>query len=153
MARFSSVSLIILVISGLLASGCSTSALKPEVNVEGATLTSFSLTDLTLEVILSVDNPNPVGITLESLSFDVYYKDGDEWKYLSHGEQTGIRIDPGKNIVKVPVTVKTTDALGALLSFANSSEIPLQIKGVVVPDLPGGLSPEIPFTKTVSIPR
>ena len=148
-----SVLILILVISGLLVSGCSTKALMPEVKVEGANLTSLSLTDLTLDVILSVDNPNPAGITLESLTFDVYYKDGDEWKYLSHGNQTGIRIDPGKNVVTVPVTVKTSDALGAMLSFANSREIPLQIKGVVVPDLPGGLAPEIPFTKTVSLPR
>lgn len=143
----------ILVISGLLAAGCSTSALMPEVEVEGAAITSLSPTDLTLDVIVSVDNPNPVGITLESLSFDVYYGDGTEWKYLSHGEQTGVRIDPGKNIVKVPVTVKTTDLLGAVLLFANSREIPLQIKGVVVPDLPGGLSPEIPFTRTITIAR
>ncbi len=146
-----SVCILILVISGLLVSGCSTKALVPEVTVQGANLTSLSLTALTLDVILSVDNPNPVGITLESLTFDVYYKDGDEWKYLSHGNQTGIRIDPGKNVVTVPVTVKTSDALGAMLSFANSQEIPLQIKGVVVPDLPGGLSPEIPFTKTISV--
>ena len=114
MHRTFSVFLLILVISGLLVAGCSSSkALMPEVKVEGANLTSISLTDLTLDVILSVDNPNPVGITLKSLSFDVNYKDGEEWKYLSHGEQTGIRIDPGKNVVTVPVTVKTTDVIGA----------------------------------------
>jgi LEA14-like dessication related protein len=141
------------VIFGLLVSGCSSSPGMPEVKVEGATITSFTLTDLTLEVILSVDNPNPFGITLESLSFDVYYKDGDEWKYLSHGEQTGILIKPGKSMVSVPVTVKNTDLLGAILSLANTREIPLQIRGVVVPDLPGGLSPEIPFARTVSLTR
>jgi LEA14-like dessication related protein len=144
---------LLLVVFGLLVSGCSSSARMPEVKVEGATITSFSLTDLTLDVILSVDNPNPFGITLKSLSFDVYYKDSDEWKYLSHGEQTGITINPGKTIVSVPVTVKNTDLLGAILSLANAREIPLQIRGVVVPDLPGGLSPEIPFTRTVSLTR
>jgi len=153
MYRFPRFFLLVLVISGLLVAGCSSSARMPEVEVEGANLTSISLTGLTLDVILSVDNPNPVGITLESLSFDVYYKDGDEWKYLSHGNQTGIRIDPGKNVVRVPVTVKTTDLIGAVLTAANNQEIPLQIKGVVVPDLPGGLSPEIPFTKTISVTR
>jgi len=145
--------LFLLVVFGLFVSGCSSSARMPEVKVEGATITSFSLTDLTLDVILSVDNPNPFGITLKSLSFDVYYKDGDEWKYLSHGEQTGITINPGKTMVSVPVTVKNTDLLGAILSLANTREIPLQIRGVVVPDLPGGLSPEIPFTRTVSLTR
>ena len=145
--------LLLLVVFGLLFYGCNSSPRMPEVKVEGATITSFTLTELTLDVILSVDNPNPVGITLESLSFDVYYKDGDEWKYLSHGEQTGITINPGKSMVSVPVTVKNTDLLGAILSLANTREIPLQIRGVVVPDLPGGLSPEIPFTKTVSLTR
>jgi len=145
--------LLLLVVFGLLVSGCSSSPRMPEVKVEGATITSFSLTDLTLDVILSVDNPNPVGITLESLSFDVYYKDGDEWKYLSHGVQTGITIDPGKTMVSVPVTVKNTDLLGAILSLSNTREIPLQIRGVVVPDLPGGLSPEIPFARTISLTR
>lgn len=145
--------LIFLVVFGMLVSGCNSSARMPEVKVEGATITSFSLTDLTLDVILSVDNPNPAGINLESLSFDVYYKDGDEWNYLSHGEQTGISINPGKNIVRIPVTVKNTDLLGSILSFANSREIPLQVRGVVVPDLPGGFSPEIPFTRTISLTR
>jgi LEA14-like dessication related protein len=145
--------LLVAVIFGLLVSGCSSSARMPEVKVEGATITSFSLTDLTLDVILSVDNPYPVGITLQSLSFDVYYRDGDEWKYLSHGDQTGITINPGKNIARVPVTIKNTDLLQSILSFANSREIPLQIRGVVVPELPGGLSPEIPFTRTISVTR
>jgi LEA14-like dessication related protein len=145
--------LLLLVVFGVLVTGCSSSPRMPEVKVEGATITSFTLTDLTLDVILSVDNPNPVGITLESLSFDVYYKDGDEWKYLAHGEQTGITISPGKNIVRVPVTIKNTDLLQSILSFSNSSEIPLQIRGVVVPDLPGGLSPDIPFTRTISLTR
>jgi LEA14-like dessication related protein len=153
MHRSSRVFLLILVISGLLVAGCSSPLKSPEIQVEGAHLSSVSLTTLTLDVLLSVDNPNPVGITLKSLSFDVYYGDGNEWKYLSHGEQTNITIDPGKNNVTVPVTVKTSDALGAMLSFTNNREIPLQIRGVVVPDLPGGLSPEIPFTKTISVTR
>jgi LEA14-like dessication related protein len=153
MHRTYSIFLLIPVISGLLFCGCSSPLKTPDVQVEGANITSFSMTDLALDLILSVDNPNPVGITLKSLSFDVYYKNGDEWKFLSHGNQTGIRIDPGKNVVKVPLKVKTADLLGAVLSFANSQEIPLQIKGVVVPDLPGGLSPEIPFTETITITR
>ncbi|MDD1705499.1 MAG: LEA type 2 family protein [Methanoregulaceae archaeon] len=153
MQRAFRILLLLLIVSGMLVSGCSSRARMPEVEVAGATITSFSLAELTLDVLLSVDNPNPVGISLESLAFDVYYRDGNEWKYLSHGEQTGIRIEPGKTTITIPVKVKNTDLLGAILSLANANEIPLQIRGVVVPDLPGGLSPEIPFTKTITLSR
>jgi LEA14-like dessication related protein len=123
----------------------------PEVEVEGAAVSSFSLAELTLDIFLSVDNPYPVAITLQSVSFDVYYLNGNEWKYLAHGEQTGIPVNPGKNSVSIPVTIQNVDLLGSLLSFAESREITLEIRGVVVPDLPGGISPEIPFTKKVTL--
>ncbi|HNW81201.1 MAG: LEA type 2 family protein [Methanoregulaceae archaeon] len=147
----SAVFLLCLVVSGLLISGCSSPAPMPEVEVEGAAVSSFSLAELTLDIFLSVDNPYPVSITLQSVSFDVYYLNGNEWKYLAHGEQTGIPVNPGKNPVSIPVTIQNVDLLGSLLSFAESREVTLEIRGVVVPDLPGGISPEIPFTKKVTL--
>lgn len=143
----------ILVLFGLLFTGCSAPAPMPEVEVKGAAISSISLAEIAIEVFLTVDNPYPVAITLQSVSFDVYYRNGDEWKYLAHGEQADIPVNPGENPVTIPIRIKNADLLGSLLLFADSRQILLEIRGVVVPDLPGNLAPEIPFTKTVSIVR
>ncbi len=143
--------LIVLMISGLLLSGCSSPPLVPEVRVEGAAISSLTLAELTIEVSLTVDNPYPVAITLQSVSFDVFYQKDDEWKYLAHGKEEGILVNPGRNLVTIPVRIQNTDLLVSLLTFAESRQILLEIRGVVIPDLPGNLSPEIPFTKRVSI--
>jgi len=143
----------ILVLLGLLFTGCSAPSPMPEVEVKGAAISSISLAEMAIEVFLTVDNPYPVAITLHSVSFDVYYRNGDEWKYLAHGEQADIPINPGENPVTIPIRIKNSDMLGSLLLFADSRQIFLEIRGVVVPDLPGNLAPEIPITKTVSIVR
>ncbi|OPZ44685.1 MAG: hypothetical protein BWY93_00362 [Euryarchaeota archaeon ADurb.BinA087] len=146
-------SFFILVLFGLLFTGCSAPAPMPEVQVEGAAISSITLAELTIEVFLTVDNPYPVAITLQSVSFDVYYRNGDERKYLAHGKEAGILVNPGRNLVTIPVKIQNTDLLVSLFSFMESRQILLEIRGVVVPDLPGNLAPEIPFTKTVSIVR
>ena len=58
----------------------------PEVEVEGAAVSSFSLAELTLDIFLSVDNPYPVSITLQSVSFDVYYLNGNEFAGCFDGQ-------------------------------------------------------------------
>jgi hypothetical protein len=87
----------VLITGGIVISGCASLLKSPEVSVTGASLSSASLSELSLDVSLLVDNPNAFGITLKTLSFDVYYQAGGEWVYLSHGESSGIRIEPGKN--------------------------------------------------------
>jgi LEA14-like dessication related protein len=141
-----------LITGGIVISGCASLMKSPEVSVTGVSLSSASLSELALDVSLLVDNPNSFGITLKSLAFDVYYQSGGEWVYLSHGEVAGIRIEPGKNNVTIPVTVSSAELLRSLAEYFTKGEITLQIRGTASPDF-YGLAPKVPFTKTTTIKR
>lgn len=145
-------SICMLMTIGIVISGCASLVKSPEVSVTGVTLSSASLSELALDVSLLVDNPNSFGITLKTLSFDVYYQAGGEWVYLSHGEAAGIRIEPGKNNVTVPVTVSSAELLRSLAEYFTKGEITLQIRGTASPDF-YGLAPKVPFTHTTTITR
>jgi LEA14-like dessication related protein len=141
-----------LVIGGILVTGCGLLLKDPIISVEKVSLSSLSLQDLGLDVTLSITNPNAFGITLKSLSFDIYYQQEGEWTFLSHGEQNGITIKPGENHVTVPVTVNNAELLKSLLGLLMKGEMPVRIKGTAAPDLLG-LAPKIPFTHSTTITR
>jgi len=142
----------LLVVLGILLAGCSGTPKNPEVSVKGVTLTSFSLSSISLDVMLLVNNPNSFGITLTSLAFDVYYQDGADWVYLAHGEKTGLSITPGENEVTVPVTVSSPELLRSLVGLITSGKLTIRIQGTASPDFMG-ISPEVPFSYTTTISR
>jgi LEA14-like dessication related protein len=142
----------VLLTCGIIVSGCASLLKSPEVSVTGVSLASASLSELSLDVSLLIDNPNSFGITLKTLSFDVYYQAGGEWVYLSHGEATGIRIEPGANNVTIPVTVSSAELLRSLAEYFTKGEITIQIRGTASPDF-YGLAPKVPFTHTTTIKR
>ena len=62
----------------------------PQIEVNNVAVASVSLQEIGLNVTLNVNNPNPIGITLKSVAFDVYYQQGDELGLLcGHGEGGG----------------------------------------------------------------
>ncbi len=142
--------LCVLIAGGIVISGCSALPKSPEVSVVGVSVTSVSLSTLSLDVALLVNNPNSFGITLKSLSFDVYYQSGNEWVYLSHGEKTGIVIDPGENKVTVPVTVSSAELLRSLAGLITNGNLTIQVRGTASPDF-YGIAPSVPFTYTTTI--
>jgi LEA14-like dessication related protein len=135
---------------GIFASGCSLLYKDPQVSVTSVVPESFSLSEMTLNVTLDVNNPNSMGITLKTLSFDVYTQQGNDWVYLSHGEQSGVRINPGENEVSIPVTVNNVELGKSLLSLVSQGTLTLQIRGYAAPDILG-FGPKIPFTHTTTI--
>ncbi len=141
----------LLIAGAIVISGCSAFVKTPDVSVQQVTLASVNLTDLSLDVTLAVDNPNSFGITLKSLSFDVYYLKDNAWVYLTHGEQAGIQIPPGTSMITIPVSIKNADLIGSLISFVSQGEITIQIRGIASPDI-FGIEPSIPFTHTTTVP-
>jgi LEA14-like dessication related protein len=135
----------------VLIAGCSTLIKEPEINVTDVVVQSGTLQEIVLNVTLNVNNPNPVGITLKSVVFNVYYQKGNDWVSIGHGEGGGYDIKPGMNELSIPVTIKTADLLGAGIGALMNGEITLQIRGTAVPDL-FGLNPKIPFSHTTTIP-
>jgi LEA14-like dessication related protein len=142
--------LCLLIAGGIVISGCSALPKNPEVSVAGVSVTSVSLSSLSLDVTLLVTNPNSFRITLKSLSFDVYYQSGNDWVYLSHGEEDGIVINPGPNEVTVPVTVSSAELLRSLASLVTTGNLTLQIRGTAQPDF-YGIAPKVPFSYTTTI--
>ncbi|MCU0630301.1 MAG: LEA type 2 family protein [Methanoregulaceae archaeon] len=135
----------------LLFGGCGMLIKDPKVEVKNVALESVDLSNVDLLVTLSIENPNPIGITLKSISFDVYYQKGDEWVFISHGERGSFDIKPGMNEVTVPVSIKTSAIPGAVVGALAKGEITLRIKGTASPDF-FGISPEVPFSTTTTIP-
>ena len=138
-------------LAGVIAIGCGLLFKDPEISIKGVSLSSASMSNLSLDVRVGVENRNPVGIALKSLSFDVYYRDRTEWVFLSHGEQAGIVIQSGSNEVTLPVKVKNTGILGSLAKLITRGEVTLQIRGVISPEI-FGISRGITFTETRTIP-
>jgi LEA14-like dessication related protein len=136
--------------AGIIVSGCSMLLKEPDVSVKGVSPTSASLNELLLDVTLDVYNPNAMGITLKTLSFDVFYQKGSEWVFLSHGEQSGIAIRPGHNEVTVPVRVQNSALLGSLFDLVTTGAITLRIDGFAAPDF-RLFAPKVPFSRTVTV--
>jgi LEA14-like dessication related protein len=143
--------LCLLMAAAILLSGCGMLIKDPKIEVKNVALESIDLSTINLLVTLSIDNPNPVSITLKSINFDVYYQKGNDWVFISHGELGSVTITPGLNDVPVPVSIKTSALPGAVLGALTQGEITLQIKGTVSPDF-FGISPQIPFSTVTTIP-
>ena len=143
--------LCIIVVAGVLATGCSSVMKEPQVSVTDVSLSSVSLSTIVIEVTFSIDNPNAVGVTLDSLTFDIHTKHQDDWLYLAHGEQTGLEIEPGKNVVTIPVVVDTQQMLASMARTLASGEITLQVKGIASADV-FSFNWDIPFIHTRTIP-
>lgn len=143
--------LCLMVTCAVLVSGCGMLIQEPTIEVEHIALESFDLSQIDVLVTLGIDNPNPVGITLKSITFDVYYPVGNEWVFISHGESGNVEIRPGMNAVTIPMTIPTSALPGAFLGVLTTGEMTLLIQGTVSPDF-FGISPEIPFSKVTTIP-
>jgi LEA14-like dessication related protein len=141
----------VLIAALTLIAGCSMVIKEPQIDVKNVAITSTNLQEIRVNVTLNVNNPNPIGITIKSVVFDVYYQQGNDWVLIGHGEGGGYAIKPGMNEITVPVTLKTSEVMGAGIGALMKGEITVQIRGTAVPDLLG-LNPQIPFTHTTTIP-
>ncbi|HZK30989.1 MAG TPA: LEA type 2 family protein [Methanoregula sp.] len=141
----------LLIISCVVVAGCSLLFKNPDVSVTTVTPTSLSLSAISLNVTLHVDNPNPIGIPFKKIAFDAWFHDGTNWNAITHAEQGAIEIKPGKTGITIPVSVRYTDMCTAGWSIISRHELPLKISGTASPDF-FGIAPELPFTYNTTIP-
>jgi len=140
-----------LIAAVILVAGCSMIVKEPQIDVKDVAITSATLQEIRLNVTLNVNNPNPVGVTIKSVVFDIYYQQGNDWVAIGHGEGGGYAIKPGMNEITVPVTIQSSKVLGAGIGALMKGEVTVQIRGTAVPDL-FGLNPKIPFSHTTTVP-
>jgi LEA14-like dessication related protein len=102
---------------------------------------------MTVNTTVVIDNPNPLGATLDKVAFDVYYVDDIE-HYLGHGEQANIVIqENGNTTVAIPVKIGNVQALQAVASLIQKGSITLKVNGSAFVDLKA-LSYELPFERS-----
>jgi LEA14-like dessication related protein len=138
---------LLLVVAALLC-GCTGLVQKPSVRVDAVTITALSLQRLDLDVTVTVTNPNPIGGTLREIAFDIAFLQGDEPRYLGHGERTEITIPAnGEIAVTIPVSVSNPGLIGAVATLVQQGEVTFVVNGsgsLVI----GGFSFDIPFEET-----
>ena len=121
---------LIVSVMAVLMTGCS--ALKevvkePNVSVKGMQVKSVSLSDMALDFTLGVENPNPVGISLNGLSYKLDVED----KSLLSG-QSGSKLKVGANKssdVHLPLQLKYQDVFGSLESLFKQDKIRYALSG------------------------
>jgi len=129
-------------------SGCSAPQLRaPNVTVKDVTFESVSLQTLNLGVQLQVENPNPVGITLSRVTFDVYYETGSGREYLGHGEQENLTFPKNETVVyTIPVEIDNLQAVKAIPVLVRDRSLPVVVAGTATVDLKI-TTVDIPFEK------
>jgi LEA14-like dessication related protein len=124
---------------------------EPKIRLEGVRIRSATLTSLNLDVVIRVENKNPVGATLREIPFIILLRDGGGMQEIANGNTGNISI-PANNSTKVtvPVTSHNAAILKALATFVAKGGIDVTIKGNAVVDaVVTGWS--VPFEKTVTV--
>ena len=123
----------------------------PTVTLEDVRLRAISLSSLDLEVMIRVENPNPLGITLRELPFSALFNSGKGDLELAKGNIGQVNIAArGSTLLRVPVTSQNIALIRALTTFFTKGGMQVTIRGSAVIDaVLRGWS--VPFEKTVPV--
>jgi LEA14-like dessication related protein len=123
----------------------------PVVTLEGVALKNLSFSTLDLDVSIRVENPNPVGATLESCPFTVSYRNAGTPQVIATGDTGSAKIPTNAaTVLPVPITSHNAALLGALAAFVAGGKLDLTIEGtarlkfLMIPK-------QVPFSKTVPV--
>lgn len=114
----------------LLLAGCTAlqeHVREPEVTVQDMQLRAVSLTDMELDFILGIDNPNPMAISMSGLSYRLELND----RPLFEGT-TQQRVEiagKGQSRVTLPFSLVYEDILGGLAALASHQALPYELSG------------------------
>jgi LEA14-like dessication related protein len=134
-------------------SGCSAPLWEPNVTVRDITLDSVSLRSLELGTELQFENPNPVGITLTNVTFDVYYETGTGREYLGHGGRENLTLPKNEKVIyRIPVEIDNFQALKALAVLVREGSLPIVVNGTAAVDLKV-TTVKVPFEKRKVVGR
>lgn len=100
---------------------------EPNVTVKGMDIKSVSLTDMGLDFILDVENPNPIGLSLSGIS----YKLDVEEKSLASGQSMN-KMSLGANkssTVHLPLQLNYQQAFGGIESLLKKDKINYALSG------------------------
>lgn len=138
---------LLLCLTSVSLSGCSSPLAEPTVTVTDLSMQEVSLTSLTVLARVQVKNPNPVGVTIANLSFDLFYVTGEGEQYLGHGGRENLVIPKDSTTsFDIPVKIGSLQALQAFGVALNERSITLVVRGTAAVDLKL-TTVKIPFEK------
>jgi LEA14-like dessication related protein len=123
---------------------------RPSARVVGAELTelSFDRAELTFDV--EVDNPNPVGVQLAGIDYELLF---EEASFLRGRTAEGISIAAGaRSVVRIPVGVGYTELIDSVRSLADRRETDYRLIAGVSVDVPVLGRVRLPLERTGTIP-
>jgi LEA14-like dessication related protein len=123
----------------------------PVITLEEVRLHKISLSSLDLEVLIRVENQNPLGITLRELPFTVLCSSGKSDQQIAAGNTGRVKI-AAKNstVLRVPVTSHNAALIGALAAFFTRGGVQVTIQGTAIIDAVL-FDWSVPFSKTVPV--
>ena len=139
----------IVVILSVMSLGCIE---KPTVEVSDIALRDVSLTSTTIDVGLVINNPNPIGATLDKVTYDVYLVNGDSL-YLAHGEKVEkIQVRANDHTrINIPTEISNVGIIEALYQCISKEKLPkVKVVGSASLNLKF-FSVDIPFEKTKDV--
>ena len=94
---------------------------KPAVSLRSVDLTSLSFTGIGANFVLGVDNPNPVGIDLARLAYQVTI----EGKQLAQGQANQAVSVPasGAGTITLPVSIRFTDFVASIQALLTKRQV------------------------------
>lgn len=140
--------LVTLIVSGLLVMSCASlqdMVQKPTVRVEGMHLDNLSLFEATLRFDLKVENPNPLSVTVRSVTYDLELNNRE---FMQGTLDQGLKLPSGgTDVVQLPLTVSYFDLFDSASDLFKHQTVAYTLSGTV------GIGPlDIPYRSTGELP-
>lgn len=141
--------------AGLLLPGCALLSKllgafeKPKLTFKTASLRQADLSGATLDLVYTLENPNPFGLSLKSISYQLEI----EGRHVVSGTPPkGLKIKSrGASQLTFPATVKFADLAPTLMTFLQKDSATFRASGHIGIDTPVGVI-KLPLSKSGTFP-
>jgi LEA14-like dessication related protein len=124
--------LVFILILILSLNGCATlkeMVQEPTVTFKEVVPQDLSLTEGTFRFNFNVSNPNPLGLTLSKVTYDLQL---NQKEFLKNNLEEGIKVPAkGAAVMGIPVTVRYSDLFSSLSEALKSDSVAYNLKGTV----------------------
>jgi len=126
---------------------CQLDKYASEAEITRISLREIGFTKLMVDVTVRVENPNPIGATVDRIAYDLYFQLNDEWVFLGRADRTEDVAVGSHEFVSVEVTneVGTLSAIAMVLqAISHEGVVTVKATGSVWIRV-GPIALEVPF--------
>ncbi|ENN96619.1 Water Stress and Hypersensitive response domain-containing protein [Methanocaldococcus villosus KIN24-T80] len=142
--------ILLIVLPFLMTSGCLE---KPKIVSNDIEFKKVEADTTLLNVKITVENPNPIGVHINKIFFNIFYINNDgKLEYLGYGEKEDININSGNTTIEIPVHVLNKNLAKALIE--SGGVLRVKIDGKINVDLfLTSIDVPISYETTLNIPE